>query len=310
MAGYANVTARKCVVQHKIGTGPLNFQTGLICIIIVNILIAMAGIVANGLIIAAYCRNRRLRNMRNFIYLALAVTDFSVTAFLQPLFTAGNIAAKPTIQGLQFCLIWELVSINSFICINLSLVTILILSLQSFMALAYPYRYQTFFTKYRLKIIVFFSWFLVISITIMLYFLNKLRFAVLGSLVLALLTVFTVICTWVWTYKLVNRHRRAIETTQTPSTSEIVAEKKILRSTVTVAAVISSLLACYILNLGYLFYYVLRDGWGFDKNYHSYYILWSVAMTMTFLNSLVNPCLVFWRNSSFRETVRGFCRRN
>ena len=308
MAGYANVTATKCIVLQIIRTHPPGFQTGLICIIIVNILIAMAGIVANGLIIAAYCRNRRLRNIRNFIYLALAVTDFSVTAFLQPLFMAGNIAALQ--QGLQFCLIGKLVSINSFICINLSLVTILILSLQSFMALAYPYRYQTFFTKYRLKIIVFFSWFLVISITIMLYFLNKLRFAVLGSLVLALLTVFTVICTWVWTYKLVNRHRRAIETTQTPSTSEIVAEKKILRSTVTVAAVISSLLACYILNLGYLFYYVLRDGWGFDKNYHSYYILWSVAMTMTFLNSLVNPCLVFWRNSSFRETVRGFCRRN
>jgi hypothetical protein len=309
MAGYTNVTATRCIAQQIIRAGPLHFQTGLIFIIIVNILIAMAGIVANGLIIAAYCRNRRLRNMRNFIYLALAVTDFSVTAFLQPLFIAGNIATKPTIQGLQYCLIWELVSINSFICINLSLLTSLILSLQSFMTLAYPYRYQTFFTKYRLKIIVFFSWFLVISITIMLYFLNKLRFAVLSSLVLGLLTIVTVIYTWVWTYKLVNRHRRAIETTQTPSTSKIVAEKKILRSTVTVAAVISSMLACYILNLGYLFYYVVRDDWGFDKNYR-YYILWSVAMTMTFLNSLVNPCLVFWRNSSFRETVRGFCRRN
>ena len=245
MAGDANVIGTKCIIQviikHSSG-----FQTGLIFIIIVNILIAMIGIVANGLIITAYCQNRRLRNIRNFIFLALALTDFSVTAFLQPLFIAGNIAA---LQGLQICLIWSLTSICAFICINLSLITLLILSLQSFITLAYPYRYQNFITKYRLKIIVFFSWILVISITIILSFLNKERFAVLGSIVLALLTVFTVIYTWIWTYKLVTRHRRAIETTHTPSTSKIVAEKKVLRSTVTAAVVISSLLACYILDL-------------------------------------------------------------
>ncbi len=147
-----------------------------------------------------------------------------------------------------------------------------------------------------------------ISITIILSFLNKERFALLGSIVLALLTVFTVIYTWIWTYKLVTRHRRAIETTHTPSTSKIMAEKKVLRSTVTAAVVISSLLACYILDLGCSFLYLLRVDWRSD-NYDSYYILWCVAITMIFSNSLVNPCLVFWRNSSFRETVRGIYRR-
>ena len=305
MAGHTEVVATECHAVHR--TFSSGSQAAQIVIVIVNILVSFFGTVANGLIITAYCQNRRLRNMQNFIFLALATTDISVTAFVQPLFTVIKIAGN--LQGLQICTIRKLVGINSYICLSLSLTTILILSLQSFITLAYPYRYQNFITKYRLKIIVFFSWFLVLSITIIMLFFDKLRNVVLGALVLIVLTVFIVVFTWVWTYKLVTRHRRAIKCTQTPSTSEIVAEKKILRSTVTAIVIILSLLVCYIPSLFFLFHYVLNDdSWGFDKNH--YYSIWTIAITMTYSNSLVNPCLVFWRNSSFRETVKGICRRN
>ena len=308
MAGHTEVvaTGTECPAVHR--TFSSGSQAAQIVIVIVNILVSFFGTVANGLIITAYCQNRRIRNMQNFIFLALATTDINVTAFVQPLFIITVITIAGNIQEFQIGTIWKLAEINSFTCLNLSLATILILSLQSFITLAYPYRYQNFITKYRLKIIVFFSWFLVLSITIIMLFFDKLRNVVLGALVLAVLTVFIVVFTWVWTYKLVTRHRRAIKCTQTPSTSEIVAEKKILRSTVTAIAIILSLLVCYIPSLFFLFHYFLNDDWGFDKN--NYYSIWTITMTMTYANSLVNPCLVFWRNSSFRETVRGICRRN
>ena len=49
-------------------------------------------------------------------------------------------------------------------------------------------------------------------------------------LAIILATISTVIFTWCWTYKLVARHRKAIQTTQTPSTSQNIARKRSVRS--------------------------------------------------------------------------------
>jgi hypothetical protein len=105
MAGHTEVVATECHAVHR--TFSSGSQAAQIVIVIVNILVSFFGTVANGLIITAYCQNRRLRNMQNFIFLALATTDISVTAFVQPLFTVIKIAGN--LQGLQICTIRKLV---------------------------------------------------------------------------------------------------------------------------------------------------------------------------------------------------------
>ena len=53
---------------------------------IIDIVIALFGTLADGLVIIAY--NSRLRTIQNTIFLLLAITDLSVTAFLEPIYVA------------------------------------------------------------------------------------------------------------------------------------------------------------------------------------------------------------------------------
>ena len=272
--------------------------------IVINIPLSLLGTVANGLIILAYCRNRRLRTIQNLIFFLLAFTDISVTAFLQPMQVVINI--RGVLGYTQSCSILRLCVLLSFVCVNLSLTTIVILSLQSFITLAYPYRYQSMITKFRLQITFVFSWLFIFTLALIMVVLNETKIVVYGSLVIMLSAISIVVFTWIWTCRLVARHRRAIRTTQNPSTPENVTKKKIIKSTVTAIVIISSLLACHVFYISLLFYSAVTGRFG-KRHLH---IPWIVAATLTYSNSLINPCLVFWRNSDFRETACNICSRD
>ena len=149
--------------------------------------------------------------------------------------------------------------------------------------LAYPYHWQLgITTRSRLIKVIFFCFCLALSLSFGV-FLHR-HFFTYGTPVIIILTIATVIFTWSWTYKLVARHRKVIQTTQTLSNSQNISRKKILRSTVTALAVIFCLLTCYvlILCLFFLSLNVDRDTQG---------TLWVTAVALVYLNSLLNPCL-------------------
>ena len=265
--------------------------------VIINIAIALFGSMANSLVIIAYYRNRRLRTIQNTAFLLLAVTDIGVTAVVEPVYVAANLSA---LLADPSCSLWNANTLLSKLFLQLSLVTIVILSLQSYITLAYPYRWQIIITRLRFNSTVIASWLLVLFLTFSAFFhptiLTYVPPCVLSS------AIVTVVLTWCWTAKLVARHRKAIRTDQTPSTGEDNSRRKILRSTVTAFAVISSLLACYLLTLCFVFLRKFLSPW--KIGYDTYVALWLVSVSLMYLNSLLNPCLLFWRSTPFRETAK------
>ena len=264
---------------------------------IINIVIALFGTLANGLVIIAYYRNPRLQTIQNTIFFLLAVTDLSVTACVEPIYV---VATLDSFLGDHSCIFWDVMGVLSMLFIQLSLVTSVILSLQSYITLAYPYHYQAIITKCRLIIAIGSSLLLVSSLTFSVFW--RRYILLYGFAVIFFLAIAIVVSTWCWTYKLVSRHRKAIQTTQTPSTSQNISRRKILRSTVTAFVIIASLLICYAL-CSFLYcteIFVNRAKIGSVTLSN----MWLIAMTFVFLNSFLNPCLVFWRNTAFRETVK------
>jgi hypothetical protein len=262
-----------------------------------NIAMSLFGTLANVLVIMAYYRSVRLRTVQNTMFLLLAITDVSITAFAQPVFV---VAILRGLLGNHSCILWGLDTILSFLFVELSLVTIVILSLQSYITLAYPYRWQSIITRSRLNLVFVFSWLFILLKTLSIF--QHYNFVLYGGICVIFLAIITVVFTWSWTYKLVARHRRAIQTAQTPSSSQNVAQKKILRSTITSFAIILSLLACYFLDMCFSIFEHFLNASRLGDN--TYGILWSLAMTLMYLNSLLNPCLVFWRSTCFREAVK------
>ena len=269
-----------------------------IVMIIINFVNACLGTLVNGLVIMAYCRNLRLRTIQNTIFWLLALTDVSVTAVVGPTYAVTMLNG---LLGKRDCLLWDITILSSSFFLGLSLVTIAILNIQSYITLAYPFRSQSIITKRRLAIAVVSSWLLITTLTLTSVIF---RHTFLGSYVcvaIIFLTIFSVIFTWIWTYKLVSRHRRVIQTNQTPAVHKFVTRKKILRSTVTAFLVTSSVFGCYF--LGFLLsLYSLISAWRMNQNL--YWIFYKVTLTLMYSNSLLNPCFVFWRSSDFREAAK------
>ena len=267
---------------------------------IINIAISLSGTLANGLVILAFYRNSRLRTIQNTIFLLLAIADLSVTALVEPTYSAamlGRLFANPS------CLLWDVYTVLTILFVQFSLATVVLLSLHSYVTLAYPYHHQSIITKSRLTIAIAIS-FILVSFSTFGVFLHR-DISKYGSGVIVLVTITTVVFTWCWTYKLVARHRKAIETTQAPAFSHGIARRNSLRSTITAFVTIVSLLACYSPCLFLFFSEKLWDP-GIPTS-NTLKNVWPIATTFIYLNSLFNPCLVLWRNTSFRETVEYIC---
>ena len=265
-------------------------------VMIANIVIAFFGTLANGLVIIVYYRNRRLQTNQATIFFLLAITDFSITAFVQPMYI---VIIWKRLLGNHDCVLALLVYPLTILFLELSLITIVILSLHTYITLAFPYRLQNTITTSRLTKVIAFSWLLTALKNACIFLsygvVKKVSFWIICS------AIFVVVFTWCWTYKLVARHRKAIQTTQAPSNMQNASQQKILRSTVTAFAIVASLITCYSLPLSFLIFESSLSLSKIGRSTHE--ILWLAALTLMYLNSLLNPCLVFWRNSGFRQAA-------
>ena len=308
MVGYSELETTRCFKDIS-NNMTSRTQAVIIATITANILTSLFGTIANILIIMAYYRNRRLREPKqNFIYFVLAITDLVIAAALQPSYTVATIVDLT--YGIKSCTIWQAYLFQTLICINLSLTIFFILSLQMFITLAYPY--QQYITKYRLKMTIIVSCFFCLSFATVTFIFDLAHIAVSWSYLFSFIVFSTVMLTWKWSHDLSVRHQRAIrnqlQTTST-FTSELAARKKILRAARTTLFIMLSLFVCYILTLGIIFpFYLITKEPVVERN--RYLILWCVSMTLSYLNSLVNPCVLLYRNSGFRESVRRICHRN
>ena len=289
-----------CLALSYYHTANITYATLEAILLCINALLSLFGTAANVLIITSYFRNRQLQSIQNFIFLVLAFNDLIVTALVQPLFIIGNLSG---VLGLQDCLFSDLRILISFFCIGLSMQTITILSLQSFIFLAFPYRCQAVLTKYRLKIAVGACWVVVLFITIVATVVGRPAIVIGGGLVIITISLFIVTLTWIWTYRLVCRHRKTIRVEQTPSNCRPVPSR--CRSACTAFIIILSLFISYLPATAVLTY--RAESVSSSTVEHRYFLFQGIGFTFLYANSLVNPCLVFWRSSAFRKTAMNLC---
>ena len=199
------------------------------------------------------------------------------------------------------CILQLMSVVLSYLFVGLSLITIVILSIQSSITLGYPYHYQSIITNRRLTVVFVVSWLFVWLNSLAVFHLSDVVLYV--SCCIMCLTIFVVVVTWCWTCILVARHRKAIENTQTPSSNENVAKKKVLRSNNN--RIRHHFKSYGMLLLRLVFFFIFKNYLNASRLGHSTFVsLWSLATTLIHLNSLVNPCLVLWRNTAFRQAVQ------
>ena len=266
--------------------------------VIINTALSMSGTFANIIIILSYYRYNNVRAVQNTLFTALAVTDLTITAIAQPMYIVATMQSAFYIYD---CKLWFVIHVTSSLCLGLSLVTVTILSGHSYVTLAYPYHYQRLAPS--LKGVTTVSWLFVIAVIALQALFASAQVFIMTGACLIIFTILAVTCTWLWTYKLIRRHRRRIATSQTPTNfpGNLAAQKKVLRSTTTACMVVGGLVTCYLPGFARLVYEanVSGNNWVILE-----YVLRPIGTTLMYGNSLLNPCLVLWRSTEFRQAAK------
>lgn len=135
-----------------------------IFISILPLLLIMFTIVGNGFVIVAICFNSRLsRKCTSVLILNLAFADFLIGAIIMPLALLQILTDGIWILNRLMCRIWTSLDV---ICCTASIVTLCVISVDRFIGVSRPLKYNSLVTRRRLSFSVFLVW--IYSLTVLL----------------------------------------------------------------------------------------------------------------------------------------------
>ena len=280
------------------------FQGVLILYIIINIIFLPFTAVLNALVMIAVKRKCRLRAQKSNIVLAmLALTDFFVGILAQPIFTAGMISVL-----LQESVCQSGVFQIGFIVLANCLFTSSVLHLalasgERYLAIKYPYKYITIVTESRLLVASLLTWLLAVTVHIALA-INTGVFFSINNTVIGLSVAVIVFC-HLSVFLETRRHEQQVAAQQITEEArkQFEKDKKALKLTSTIIGV---LLLCYS---PFIFCGTVLFNF-YTPSLNTFYTIVFFALTVVFLNSLLNPVIYCIRIRQFREAIIELTFRN
>ena len=138
-------------------------SASLIAITIVNSLVLSFSILLNVLVIIAVTKTNQLRNKYNALLACLAGTDLLTAAFGHPSVIAKQISRLTSFLESYYCNIEYIGSLMYGPFVIASLQQLVLISMERYIAIKYPYEYDAIFTKHRLIGGVVTAWFFALS---------------------------------------------------------------------------------------------------------------------------------------------------
>ncbi|XP_078364266.1 histamine H2 receptor-like [Oculina patagonica] len=255
----------------------------------------------NALVMAAVKSTRRLRTKPNILLVCLAATDFMVGLTVQPLFITMKIYFLRGITVDQFCTL-EKVSGKMFdILCGVSLFHLVLISLERYLAIRHTFFYGNHITTLRLAIASATTWLIVLILTILEFYDVHVQFPVIAIGIddfLIISSIPIIITLHIVVYIEVRRHEHQIISQQVSLIAKLnfLKEKKALKTT---SFIILAVFICYfpsIILVATPLLPLLEDKMGGELAY----IVFSFVITLTLLNSVINPLIYAARNKQFR----------
>jgi hypothetical protein len=216
---------------------------------IVNILILIPEIVLNALVLIAYAKNIRQH-----------VTYGSVTEWFLCLLSHCGLPKRYYNFFVTFnCYIWVVDRLLLQGTCGVSLLIIVVLSLERFVTLAYPFRSQLGITRFRLKVVISVSIYIALDVRVMWSISTVwLRCTCYSRYFYHIFCHcrFVVIVIWLWIHRLLSRHEQQIVTFQLAA-STVRSFKTVIRNTKT-SYLVSELLGfcAFLHHLQRMFIYI------------------------------------------------------
>ena len=266
----------------------------LVLVVIINIITCPFTVVLNVLVMVSVKIKPRLKTNSNIALACLATTDGILGLIGQPLFIAEITAVLQEDVSSVHCTVIQICSSTLSVLAGASLLHLVLVSMERYMAIKHSLTYTTMVTKSRIFYSSSIAWIttLIITVTrtITKNFISRFISMIIVSLSIIITIVFQVIL-----YLEARRHEKEIASQQVSKEARqnFLKEKKAFKVTTTVVV---------FLLLTYLPFYavaVLLEKNVIDSPNMRYIVLF-IASSMVVLNSLINPIIYCIRIRQFR----------
>ena len=269
----------------------------------VNIPLAIISIIGNSLVLHAVWKTSTLRSPSVVLLCGLALSDLTVGAVVQPVFIANDLIRLLSQDQSLKTLFFGIYNLLAFYVCGISLFTITAISVDRLVAIQKPLRYPSFVTIPRVRCILVAVW-ITCAILVNAQFWNDTIYLVLVAVVICV-CLFISAFSHVKIYKIVRDHKRRIQIQQEAVETNTVDFHSnmsgLKRSALNAFLVFLVLIACYC---PYFIVFVVTSVFPINVMLSR-----SLASTVVFINSALNPFLYCWRIYEIREVVKQTCHK-
>ena len=174
----------------------------------VNIILMIVSIIANSLVIAAVWKTPSLRYPSNLFLCNLALSDVIVGLIVEPFYLTVELLKMHGYPKGDDCTLETAFSVIAFLVCGVSFGNVTLVSMDRYMAIHYPLRYDTIVTIPRVYILIISCWVLSAFFSSILLW-NIVIFLYLVTVVCAILLIMSTFI-HIKIYRIVRRHRSVI----------------------------------------------------------------------------------------------------
>ena len=266
------------------------------CLAVYNIPSSIFASVSNALIILTLLRTKTLRTPTNIFTGSMCFTDFLVGAVVQPLFITLNLSGT---SNSHHCFLRSALSFSSVLCCGLSMLTLALISLDTYFAICQPYRYQACNLQPLYQAIIVCVWICWTTFSV-LPFVNVVTPDTFYMVVTILPVLTFVLITYCYLkiFCVVRSKIRNVVPLGRLSIAHNICSARQRRKSKTIAFMILVFAACYI---PIAIFTGISSIW--TLNWSILHIVSPVLETGVYLNSLFNPMIYCFRMTGIRVSV-------
>lgn len=267
-------------------------------------LVCPCAIAANVMVFLGILRKSDLRNVYSTAILFLTTSDLLTALITMPTFLVyqGSKLTKP--EKDFSCVPFVLYVFTTFLFTGLSVVTIILITLERYVAIFHPYKYRNYITKRRIAVTISVVWILW-TVFITLARLSPKAGAGMYSAVAAAMLIPCILLTffvYCKVYVLTRRVRLSIgHELSGPRNAEDIQETKSSR---TVAYLAGAVVLCFVPTLAIAVVYQTQT---VNQNYF-YHLLYPLTDTAVLLTPIFDPIIYVLRSSNVRRSLRELLR--
>ena len=278
----------------------------LVAIATLNSILMVPTIFLNALVIFAVATRHRLRTNTTLLLVCLAGLDLTVGLIVQP--TGIAIDVKRILSEGPFCTLEKIYQAGFFGVGVGSMSHLVLISLERYIAIKQPLRYQDIVTKRRLTTGVILAWAITVVVVIQEIVLgfvdsNANIYSVYVNISTIVVSLIVVICiaaigyTNGYIFSETQRQKKRLKTEQ-PSHEEAKRIKKDHKAAITLVLLLSALIITYVPGI---IFFLMAASSANSVEPRILNILWRWAFSSVLLSSLFNPIIYSWRTKKLRH---------